>query len=209
MTPVSSGGRFISLEGPDGAGKTTQMRLLAERLERSGSRVLCTREPGGTPLGEQLRALILPRDDTTNDPVAELLLLNAARAQLVATVIRPALDAGLIVLADRYADATLAYQGYGRGGDLADLRTVIRIATRGLQPNRTILLDLPPDVSLTRLSARGAENFLDRMGPEFRQRVRSGFLELAHQEPERWRVVNAAGSVEEVANAIWEAIPNP
>lgn len=199
-------GRFISFEGPDGAGKTTQLRLLTTRLEAAGREVLCTREPGGTPLGERLRALILPREDTTNDPVAELLLLNAARAQLVARVIRPALAAGVVVLADRYADATLAYQGYGRGGDLAELRAVIAIATRGLQPDRTFLLDLPIDASVRRLTARGADNFFDRMGPDFRQRVRDGFLELARAEPQRWVVVDATQTVEAVAERIWDGV---
>jgi dTMP kinase len=204
--PAGPRGRFISFEGPDGAGKTTQLRLLAARLEAAGHRVVCTREPGGTPLGEQLRTLILPRDDTTNDPVAELLLLNAARAQLVAQVIRPALAARAVVLADRYADATLAYQGYGRGGDLAELRTIIAIATRGLQPDRTILLDLPIDASLDRLTTRGADNFFDSMGPEFRQRVRDGFLALAAAEPQRWVVVDGTQSVETVAERIWEGV---
>ncbi|HEV7216458.1 MAG TPA: dTMP kinase [Chloroflexota bacterium] len=199
-------GQFISFEGPDGAGKTTQLRLLTTRLEAAGRQVLCTREPGGTPLGEQLRALILPREDTTNDPVAELLLLNAARAQLVSQVIRPALANGTVVLADRYADATLAYQGYGRGGDLAELRTIIAIATRGLQPDRTILLDLPIDASLHRLTARGADNFFDRMGPEFRQRVRDGFLELAQAEPQRWVVIDGSLPVDEVAQRIWGGV---
>jgi dTMP kinase len=203
---MPSRGRFISFEGPDGAGKTTQLRLLAARLEAAGHRVVCTREPGGTPLGEQLRTLILPRDDTTNDPVAELLLLNAARAQLVAQVIRPALADGAIVLADRYADATLAYQGYGRGGDLAELGTIIAIATRGLQPDRTILLDLPIDASLDRLTTRGADNFFDSMGPEFRQRVRDGFLALAAAEPQRWVVVDGTQAVETVAQCIWEGV---
>lgn len=199
-------GRFISFEGPDGAGKSTQLRLLTARLETAGHQVLCTREPGGTPLGEQLRALILPSADTTNDPVAELLLLNAARAQLVAQVIRPALASGVVVLADRYADATLAYQGYGRGGNLQELRTVIAIATRGLQPDRTILLDLPIDASLSRLTRRGVDNFFDRMGPEFRQRVRDGFLALARAEPERWVVVDGSQAVEVVAQYIWERV---
>jgi dTMP kinase len=203
---MPSRGRFISFEGPDGAGKTTQLRLLAARLEAAGHRVVCTREPGGTPLGEQLRTLILPRGDTTNDPVAELLLLNAARAQLVAQVIRPALVAGAVVLADRYADATLAYQGYGRGGDLAELRTIIAIATRGLRPDRTILLDLPIDASLKRLTTRGADNFFDRMGPEFRRRVRDGFLTLAAAEPQRWVVVDGTQSVEAVAQCIWGGV---
>ena len=204
--PAGPRGRFISFEGPDGAGKTTQLRLLAARLEAAGHRVLCTREPGGTPLGEQLRTLILPQTDTPNDPVAELLLLNAARAQLVAQVIRPALDARAVVLADRYADATLAYQGYGRGGDLAELRTIIAIATRGLQPDHTILLDLPIDASLDRLTTRGADNFFDSMGPEFRQRVRDGFLALAAAEPQRWVVVDGTQSVETVAERIWEGV---
>lgn len=199
-------GRFISFEGPDGAGKTTQVRLLADRLRAAGRAVLCTREPGGTPLGEQLRTLILPAAETTNDPVAELLMLNAARAQLVAQVIRPALASGVTVLADRYADATLAYQGYGRGGDLDELRTIISIATRGVQPDRTILLDLPTDTSLSRLTHRGAENFFDSMGPEFRRRVRDGFLTLARAEPERWVVVDGSQSVEQVAQGIWSGI---
>ena len=202
----SKGGIFITFEGPDGAGKTTQLGLLAERLAGLGCAVLRTREPGGTPLGEQLRRLILPSAETTNDPTAELLLLNAARAQLVATVIRPALARGAVVLADRYADATLAYQGYGRGTDLETLRTVIRIATGGLRPDRTILLDVPPEVGEGRLAARGAENFFDRMDLDFRRRVREGFLALARAEPARWRVVDGIGSTEQVAARIWEAV---
>lgn len=202
----ATGGRFITFEGPDGAGKTTQVRRLAARLEAVGREVVTTREPGGTPLGEQLRKLILPSADTTNDPTAEVLLLNAARAQLVAEVIRPALARGAVVLCDRYADATLAYQGYGRGGDLATLRAVIAIATGGLQPERTVLLDLPPDVSEERLAQRGAENFFDRMGAEFRARVRAGFLALAYEDPARWLVIPAAGSPDEVESRIWAAL---
>jgi dTMP kinase len=206
MRVSSRRGRFISFEGPDGAGKTTQLHLLADRLVVAGRPVLRTREPGGTPLGEQLRALILPEAETTNDPVAELLMLNAARAQLVARVIRPALADGVTVLADRYADATLAYQGYGRGGDLEELQTIIRIATRGLQADRTILLDVPIDAGVQRLAARGADNFFDRVGPEFRQRVRDGFLTLARAEPERWIVIDATLSIDEVANRIWDGL---
>lgn len=206
MRVSSRRGRFISFEGPDGAGKTTQLRLLADHFAAAGRPVLCTREPGGTPLGEQLRALILPDAETTNDPVAELLMLNAARAQLVARVIRPALADGVTVLADRYADATLAYQGYGRGGDLEELQTIIRIATRGLQADRTILLDVPIDAGMQRLAARGGNNFFDRMGPEFRQRVRDGFLTLARAEPERWIVIDATRSVDEVAHQIWDRV---
>ncbi len=199
-------GQFISFEGAEAAGKSTQLRLLAARLEAAGSEVICTREPGGTSLGERLRELILPGADTTNDPTAELLLLNAARAQLVAEVIRPALQRGAIVLVDRFADATLAYQGYGRGGDLVELRTVIRIATHGLQPHRTVLLDVPSDVSAERLDRRGAQNFFDRMGADFLARVRDGYLELARQDPERWHVISGIGSPEEVALQIWDAL---
>lgn len=199
-------GQFISFEGAEAAGKSTQLRLLAARLEAAGCEVIRAREPGGTALGERLRELILPGADTTNDPTAELLLLNAARAQLVAEVIRPALQRGAVVLVDRYADATLAYQGYGRGGDLVAMRTVIRIATHGLQPHRTVLLDVPSDVSAARLATRGAQNFFDRMGADFQAKVRAGYLELARQEPERWLVIRGVGSVEEVALQIWDAL---
>ncbi|MCL4545530.1 MAG: dTMP kinase [Chloroflexi bacterium] len=199
-------GAFFTFEGIDGAGKTTQLRRVAERLEQLGYRVVRTREPGGTSLGEELRRLILPRSESPNHPLAELFLLSAARAQLVATVIVPALAQGRIVLADRFADATLAYQGYGRGLPLDDLRAVNRIATQSLKPTRTILLDLPLTTSAERLQARGRESFFDEAGVEFRERVRSGYQILAAEEPSRWRIVRGSDTQDAVFSQVWASI---
>jgi dTMP kinase len=211
-------GRFITFEGPEGAGKSTQLALAAEWLRQRGTEPVVTREPGGTPVGDRIREVMFRPDvadgepastDHSIRPLAEALLMSAARAQHVQELLLPALEAGKLVLCDRYADATLAYQGYGRGGDLAELRTIIAIATRGLQPDHTILLDLPIDASLDRLTTRGADNFFDSMGPEFRQRVRDGFLALAAAEPQRWVVVDGTQSVETVAERIWEGVDTP
>lgn len=199
-------GLFLSFEGIDGAGKTTQLYRVADRLQRAGLLVLTTREPGGTALGEELRRLILPRAESANHPLAELFLLSAARAQLVATVIRPALERGVIVLADRYADATLAYQGYGRGLDLEMLWTVNRVAMQGVTPLRTLLLDVPLEESGRRLGVRGGGSFFDAAADDFRERVRQGYLELAKAEPGRWRVIDGYGTPEEVAARVDAAL---
>jgi len=198
---------FITLEGPDGSGKTTQIRLLHEALVAAGYDVLLTREPGGTDIGDQIRAVL---HDVTNVELvatAEILLYSASRAQLVSQVIRPALADGKIVLCDRYADSTMAYQGYGRGLDLDALRVITRFATGDLKPDLTVLLDLEPQVGLSRRQVGGGElNRMDQQGADFYQRTRQGYMALAAEEPERWIQVDASGSVDEVARTVKAAV---
>ena len=205
-------GRFVTLEGPDGAGKTTQSRLLAERLRAAGHDVTLAREPGGTALGERVRDLLLARDDLERTPEADALLFNAARSQLVREVIQPALARGGIVVCDRYTDSTLAYQGYGAGLELDDLRSLADWATSGISPDLTILLDLAVEAGLGR-RARGAADEVTRFEHDtghdaaFHRRVRSGYLELAAADRGRWRVVAAdrdAGVVADEIGAIVE-----
>jgi dTMP kinase len=189
LPPVN--GRFITLEGPEGAGKTVQAQRLVLALEALGHAVLLTREPGGTAFGDRVRALVLDPAGGRMAPRADALLFNAARAQLVAEVIGPALDAGEVVVCARFADSTLAYQGYGAGVDLEALRQLAEIATGGLAPDRTILLDIDPEIGLARKSADDRTRFETAFDLEFHARVRAGFLELAAQEPHRFRIVDA------------------
>jgi dTMP kinase len=203
-------GVFITLEGPDGAGKSSQQAYLAERLTEAGETVTVTREPGGTQLGERVRAVLLD-SSAAHDPLSDALLFNAARHQLVEDVIAPALSDGGVVLSDRFADSTLAYQGYGGGAPLDTLKVLAEIATDGLLPTRTVLLDLPvedglarrqggPAAELTRFETSAAH---DRA---FHERVRAGYLELATAEPARWRIVDASRPPEEVAEMVWGAV---
>ena len=190
---------FITLEGPDGSGKTTQARLLAEWLREQGYEVVLTREPGGTDIGDQIREVLHDPHNTAINASTEILLYSASRAQHVAQRIRPALTAGKIIISDRYADSTLAYQGYGRGLDLETLRTITAFATGGLTPDLTLYLDITAQEGLQRRQLGGGEwNRLDAEALEFHQRVRAGYLELVKQEPGRWVVTNAAQSIEEV-----------
>jgi len=198
-------GRFITLEGPDGAGKTLQAQRLVEALEARGLHVRSTREPGGTALGERVRSILLSADGPPISPRADALLFNAARAQLVAEVIRPALEAGTIVVGARHADSTLAYQGYGAGVPLAELRALADVALGDLRPDRTILLDLPVEVGLGRKTADGVTRFEASFDVAFHQRVRDGFLALAAAEPERWVVIDAAAPADDVAAGVLEA----
>ncbi len=192
-------GLFVTLEGPEGSGKTTQLPLLADWLREEGYTVLCTREPGGTPIGEEIRALLHDPDHDEMTARAEILLYSAARAQHVAERIRPALAAGQIVLCDRFFDSTYAYQGHGRGLPLERLRSITRFATEGLTPDVTLYLDLDPEVGLTRRQANGKEmNRLDREAMDFHRRVRQGYLALAAEEPRRWITIDAGGSLEKV-----------
>jgi dTMP kinase len=182
---------FITLEGPDGSGKTTQARLLAEWLREQGYEVVLTREPGGSDIGDQIRAVLHDPRNTAMNARTEILLYSASRAQHVAQRIRPALAAGKIVISDRYADSTLAYQGYGRGLDLETLRTITVFATGGLTPDLTLYLDVAPQEGLQRRLLGGGEwNRLDAEALEFHQRVRAGYLALVEQEPEHWVVVD-------------------
>lgn len=190
---------LISFEGPDGAGKSTQVRALASFLRRTGYEVVLTREPGGTSIGDQIRAVVHSTANTSMAPTAEMLLYAASRAQLVSEVIRPALAAGRIVLCDRYADSTMAYQGFGRGLDRAMLATLTAIATGGLVPDLTLLLDLDVERGLARRRDEGEEmNRLDLEALDFHRRVRAGYLTLAAAEPARWVRIDAGRSPKEV-----------
>lgn len=190
---------FITFEGSEGCGKTTQMGLLAEHLTRQGYPILTTREPGGTPIGEQVRAILSDLGNTAMHPRTEILLFQASRAQHVEQVIRPHLQKGGIVLCDRYADSTMAYQGYGyRLVDLDLLRTIIDFATGGLKPDLTLLLDLDVELGLRRRALGGEWNRLDAYDLEFYQRVRQGYHAMAQAEPQRWVIVDASQKPEQV-----------
>ena len=190
---------FITLEGPEGSGKTTQIRPLVDWLCGQGYEVELTREPGGTRIGDQIRDVLHDPRNVAMDATAEILLYSADRAQHVAQCIRPALAAGKVVVSDRYTDSTLAYQGYGRGLDLEMLRAITAFATGGLKPDLTLYLDVAPEEGLERRQAGGEEwNRLDAETLDFHRRVCAGYIELIAQEPERWVVIDAARSVEEV-----------
>lgn len=191
--------KFITLEGPDGSGKTTQAHLLVEWLRESDYDVTLTREPGGTEIGDQIRAVLHDPQNTAMDARTEILLYSASRAQHAAQLIRPALAAGRVVISDRYADSTLAYQGYGRGLDLCELRAITTFATGGLTPDLTLYFDIVPSEGLQRRLLSGEEwNRMDAEELAFHRRVRDGYLKLVSQEPERWVVINAAQTMEEV-----------
>jgi dTMP kinase len=196
-------GWFITIEGPDGAGKTTQAAALASHLAARGLDVHVTREPGGTWLGERLRDLLLARTDSVapTDPLTDAFLFNAARRQLVTEVIRPALASGRTVVCARYADSTLAYQGYGAGVSLERLRSLAEAATDGLEPDLTILLDVPVEDGLARKAPGDVTRFEAEFDLGFHRRVRDGFLALAASEPGRFVVIDATGSPVEVAMA--------
>lgn len=190
---------FITLEGPEGSGKSMQICQLADFVREKGFEVLATREPGGTFIGDQIREVIMRMENTMMSPRAEILLFCAARAQIVDEVIRPNLEKGVVVISDRYADSTLAYQGFGHGLDLAILKEILRFATGGLQPDLTLLLDVDVEEGLKRRRIGGGEwNRLDAQQIAFHQRVRQGYLKMAAEEPDRWRVVNARQKPDQV-----------
>lgn len=199
---------FITFEGPEGGGKTTQIRLLAAVLTARGRDVVLTREPGGTSIGDAVRQILLDPGNTAMTPRAETLLFNAARAQLVEEVIRPALAAGKIVLCDRFADSTLAYQGYGHGQALGALGQLVDYATGGLKPDYTILLDIEPVEGLRRKRTDGGEewNRIEEHDLAFHQTVREGYLALARAEPARWRRIDATQDVEIIQCEILKAV---
>ncbi|MEZ0372650.1 MAG: dTMP kinase [Candidatus Sericytochromatia bacterium] len=191
--PNLASGCFITFEGGEGAGKSTQLARLHQWLEAEGRQVLITRQPGGTGYGQRIRQLILsPNPEETLSARAELFLYLADRAQHVDTVIRPALAAGQVVLCDRYTDSTLAYQGYGRQLDLVELKTLNQLATNGLQPDLTIWLDLDPDAGRARILRREALDRLEAESLAFHERVRTGYASLAAAEPERWLRLDAS-----------------
>ena len=198
---------FVTFEGPEGSGKSSQITLLSAFLQQQGFAVVTTREPGGTLVGDEIRACLHDVKHVSMTAVAEMLLYSASRAQLVHEVIRPALTAGQIVLCDRFSDSTIAYQGYGRGLDLADLGHITRLATGGLRPDLTFLLDIDVERGLARRTAGGVEmNRLDLEQVNFHRRVRQGYHELAAAEPARWRIVDADRPVEVVQAEIREVV---
>jgi dTMP kinase len=198
---------FITLEGPEGSGKTSQVPPLAEFLRQQGLSILTTREPGGTSIGEQVRSILMRMDNQALQPRTEILLFCAARVQLVEEVIRPDLANGSVVICDRYADSTLAYQGYGHGLDVTFLRRLLDFATGGLWPDLTLLLDIESEQGLNRKrKCEGEWNRLDAYSVAFHKRVRQGYLELARQEPQRWQVIDASQPWEMVQSALRSAI---
>jgi dTMP kinase len=200
---VPGSGFLLTLEGPEGSGKSTQARRLAARLEADGYRCLVTREPGGTALGEQVRQILLQAPELTPDPRTDALLFGAARAQLVAEVIGPAMARGEVVICDRYGDSTLAYQGFGAGLSLEALRAQIAFATGGLRPNLTVVLDVPVEDGLRRKIADAEiTRFEARQDISFHRRVRDGFLVLAAAEPDRFVVVDGRQAPEAIEAAI-------
>lgn len=197
-------GCFVTIEGGEGVGKTTLLAALADRAREAGLDVVVCREPGGTPLGERLRDALLRAGGDAPDAHAELLVFAAARAQLVAEVIRPALDRAALVVCDRYADSTTAYQHFGRGLPRATVDAVNAAATGGLTPDLTLLLDLPPSEGLRRAGRAG--DYMERENLAFHERVRAGFAALAQAEPERWRVLDASRGADEVAGEAWTEV---
>lgn len=197
---------FITFEGPEGSGKTSHIPYLVDFLRNQGHTVFPTREPGGTAIGEQIRNILHDMRNAEMHPRAETLLFQAARAQIVEEVIRPRLERGEIVLSDRFFDSTIAYQGYGHGQPLEKMRQLVEYATGGLRPDRTILLDLDVEIGLQRKSNQQEWNRMDAHAVDFHRRVRNGYLELVRQEPERWRVVNAAQPWEAVQASLKEEL---
>jgi dTMP kinase len=211
MPQSPSPGRFLTFEGMDGCGKTTQLRLLAEHLRASGREVIETVEPGGTEIGRQIRRILLDPANTAIHARTELLLYFASRAQNVEEVIRPALAAGKVVLCDRFTDSTFAYQSYGRGLDAAIIRELDRIACQGLRPGATVLIDIDSETALRRAKRRNervglSESRIDDESAGFHESVRRGYLDLAAAEPDRFVVIDGRADVDGVARRIQEAL---
>ena len=206
---------FLSIEGGDGAGKSTQAGLLMTRLKAAGVDATLVHEPGGTAFGEEVRRLV--KGGVARSPMSELFMFEAARAQLVRDVIRPALDAGRVVVTDRFADSSVAYQGYGRGLDLADVQALNRAATGGLMPDATVLLDMAPENALARVDGSDGsggrsddpdQERFEQEPLEFHRRVAEGFRTLASDEPERWFVVDGSAPPDVVAEKVWTIVFN-
>jgi dTMP kinase len=200
-------GLFITLEGPEGAGKSTNRDFIASRLRERGVEVLLTREPGGTPLAERIRELLLAPSDESMAVDTELLLMFAARAQHLDRVIRPALEAGQVVLCDRFTDATYAYQGGGRGVSMARIAELERFVQGGLRPDLTLVFDLPVEVGLQRAAARGRLDRFEQEDRSFFDAVRQTYLERAAQAPERYRVIDAAKPLADVQRYLDALLP--
>jgi dTMP kinase len=207
MSTTSRPGLFITLEGPDGSGKSTQARMLAERLRGQGRQVLETVEPGGTSVGQQIRRILLDPANQELTPVAELLLMFAARAQNVEQWILPALDAGKIVISDRFTDSSLAYQGSGRGLGRDIVLELDRLACRGLAPDITLCIDIDSETGLARALARGgAETRLEEQAIEFHHKVREAYHDLAQRDPARFRLIDGRGTPEAIAVKVWNEV---
>lgn len=198
---------FITLEGPEGSGKTSHIPALAEAIRQAGREIEVTREPGGTRIGDEIRATLLSLKNTEMHPTTEILLFQASRAQLVNQVIRPALAAGKVVLCDRYADSTLAYQGYGHRTDLEKLRRIVDFATGGLKPDLTVLMDVDIETGIRRRSSDEKHwNRLDAKELAFHRRVREGYHTMAAAEPERWVTIDAAQPLEKVLDDLIKVV---
>ena len=192
-------GLFITFEGPDGCGKTTQMKLLAEYLEKKGEEVVLTREPGGKGFGEKVREILLNYDGEVSDRCESFLFL-ADRAQNIDIIVNPAVKAGKIVLCDRHIDSTVAYQGYGRGLDIERINMLNNLATNGKKPDLTFVFDVDVETSMKRVGKE--KDRMESAGVEFHNRVRQGYLELAKQEPQRIKVIDATKSIEEIHDEV-------
>jgi dTMP kinase len=203
---VRDKGFFITLEGPEGSGKTHQLPELVDFLRGLGYPVLPTREPGGTEIGDQIREILSDLNNKDMRPRTEILLFQASRAQHVDTVIIPFLRIPGIVVCDRYADSTMAYQGYGHGIDLVGLQAIVDFATQGLKPNLTLLLDIDVRIGLQRKKGGEEWNRLDAYALEFHERARQGYLELAREEPGRWVIIDAGSPPEQVQTAMQAVI---
>lgn len=199
-------GIFISFEGIEGTGKTTQARLLSEYLERSGFTTALTEEPGGTPISRMIREVLLKVDHKEMHPVTELLLYNASRCQHLKEVILPALNKGKVVITDRFSDSTAAYQGYGRGIDMKFLETLDKIATGGIKPHLTLLLDFDVGEGLQRNRGVSKIDRFELEETDFHEKVRAGFLDLARREPERIKVIDASVTIEEIHAKIIDTV---
>ena len=196
---------FITFEGGEGCGKSVQAKILYRKLSQLAIAALLTHEPGGTPFGKRMGRWLKWAKDSNIQPLTELLLFNASRAQLVTKVIQPSLASGIVVICDRYADSTTAYQSYGRGLDLEIVKTINNVATQGLKPNLTVLLDMPAETGLARKRGKRQDRF-EQEEITFHQRVREGYLKLAANEPQRWLVIDATQSKGKIAQIIWQRV---
>lgn len=196
---------FITFEGGEGSGKSTQAKALYRKLSQSAIPVLLTHEPGGTPLGQKISRWLKWAQNTDISPLSELLLFNASRAQLIDDVIQPGLASGKVMICDRYVDSTTAYQSYGRGLDLEIVKTINNAATRGLKPDLIVLLDMPVEAGLARKRTKGRDRF-EQEDIAFHRRVGEGYLKLAAGEPERWLVIDASQSKKAIAETIWHRV---
>ena len=196
---------FITFEGGEGCGKSVQAKILYRKLSQLAIAALLTHEPGGTPFGKRMGRWLKWAKDSNIQPLTELLLFNASRAQLVTKVIQPSLASGIVVICDRYADSTTAYQSYGRGLDLEIVKTINNVATQGLKPNLTVLLDMPAETGLARKRGKRQDRF-EQEESSFHHKIRDGYLKLAANDPERWLLVDASQSKRKISEIIWQRV---